>query len=205
MILPITAYGTEILRSKTVEAENTPETRKLVEDMLETLSQVRTGVGLAAPQVNSNKSVFLAKFGNEMRVHINPVIIKRRDKQKGLEEGCLSVPGIYMDVIGRDDIIDVISYDINFKKQRMKLRGFESRIFQHELDHLIGVLFIDHLTKEGLEEIREKLAEIESGKIQTHYPMMFKPGVMQEKADNEQRDNIIKSGTDIYITGRGRV
>jgi peptide deformylase len=205
MILPITAYGTEILRSKTVEAENTPETKKLVEDMLETLANTNTGVGLAAPQVNVGKSIFLAKYGNEIKVHINPVVWKRRDKQKSLEEGCLSIPGIYKDVIGRDDIIDIVSYDINFKKQRLKLRGFESRIFQHELDHLNGILFIDHITKEGREEIADKLNEIESGKIQTHYPMFFKEGVVQKKEEEAKNGDIIKQGTDIYLTGRGKV
>lgn len=175
MILPITAYGTEILRNKTVEAENTPETKKLVEDMLDTLAQISTGVGLAAPQVNSGKAIFLAKYSGKIIVHINPVVWKRRDKQKSFEEGCLSIPGIYEGVPERDDIIDIISYDINFKKQRMKLRRFESRIFQHEYDHLQGILFIDHITKKGREEIAEKLAEIENGKIQTIYPMMFRP------------------------------
>jgi peptide deformylase len=174
MILPITAYGTDILRAKTVEAENTTETKKLVEDMLETLANTETGVGLAAPQVNSNKSIFLSKWGNEIIVHINPSVLKRRNKQGSLEEGCLSIPKIYGEVPGRDDIIEVVSYDINFNKQRFRLRGFESRIFQHEYDHLQGILFIDYMTKEGREGIAEKLNEIENGKIQIHYAMSFK-------------------------------
>lgn len=174
MILPITAYGHPILRQKTVEAENNEDTRKLIEDMMETLANTKSGIGLAAPQVGSNKSVFLAKCGDEMKVHINPVIIKRRGKQKDFEEGCLSIPKLYGNVIGRSDIVDVVSYDENFNKQKMRLRGFESRILQHELDHICGILFIDHMTKQGREEIKDKLNEIESGKIQTHYVMSFK-------------------------------
>lgn len=173
MILPIVAYGCQILREQTIPAENNAKTIELVHNMIETMESIKTSVGLAAPQINSNLSIFLAKIGLKTIVHINPTIVKRRGKQKADEEGCLSISGIYKDIPDRDDIIDIISYDINFNKQRMKLRGFESRIVQHEQNHLNGILFIDFLSKEGREEISEKLNEIEKGIVKTYYPMIF--------------------------------
>lgn len=173
MILPIVAYGNDILREKTVPAENTSETRHLVENMIDTLNYIKTGVGLASNQVNSNLSIFLAKLGTETIVHINPTIIKRKMKQSAQEEGCLSVPEIYSGVPDRDDIIEIVSYDINFNKQKFKLRGFQSRIVQHENDHLNGILFIDYLTKEGRENIADKLSKIERGEVKAYYDMIF--------------------------------
>ena len=174
MILPIVAYGNDILRETCIPAENTPETQKLIDNMIDTLAQIPTGVGLASVQVNSNLAIFLARLGNNVMVHINPLIRKRRGVQKSME-GCLSIPEINALVPERDDIIDIISYDRNFKEQKFKLRGFDSIIFQHEYHHLNGILFTDLLTKEGKESVKDKLSEIEKGNFKSRYSMIMPP------------------------------
>lgn len=175
-ILPVVAYGNPILRAQTIPVE-TPEIAKdIIVKLKDTLHSIRTGVGLSAPQINSNLSAFVMNNGESETIIsvINPRIVKRTGTMT-TNEGCLSIPKLYGDVLGRDKQIEVIFYDENLKKQRMKFDCFAGNIFQHEFDHLNGILFIDRMTKEGRESITDDLAKIESGKIQTHYDMIFSP------------------------------
>ncbi|MDP2692737.1 MAG: peptide deformylase [bacterium] len=172
--LPIVAYGHPSLRAKCTPVE-TPEEAKNISDKLRaTLHPIETAVGLAASQIGIEKTAFIMKdnMRNEIVV-INPTIKKVRGNQV-FEEGCLSLPKIY-ETVKRPDIMDVIFYDENLNKVQMRLRKFEAVVFSHELDHTLGVLFIDHLTKEGREKIADQLAEIESGKVSTVYDMIFSP------------------------------
>jgi len=174
--LPITAYGCEILRVKCIPVESIEIAQDIIAKLKATMSPINTAVGLAAPQINSNLSAFIMRNGysNTIISVINPTIVKRNGLTEN-EEGCLSIPQVYGIVPDRSKEIEVMFYDENLKKHRMKFDRFAGRIFQHEFDHLQGVLFTDHMTKEGREEIAVKLADIESGKIQTHYPMIFSP------------------------------
>lgn len=171
-ILPIVGYGSPILREVCLEVENKPEIQNLAKDLIVTMNSIGTAVGLAAPQINSNASVFVMRFNNKSIVVINPIIKKRRGTIKS-EEGCLSLPLIYATVPERDEIIDVEFYDINFNKQKMRLRGFDAIVFQHEQNHLIGVLYTDLLSKEGKEQVKDKLSDIEKGIHKAIYPMIF--------------------------------
>jgi peptide deformylase len=161
-ILPIVVYGSKILREVCIEAENTPEIKTLADNLLATMASIGTAVGLASPQVNVKSRVFVMKMGVKNIVVINPVITKRRGTQKS-HEGCLSICNLYHDVFVRDEIIDVEFYDINFNKQKIKLRGFDAVVFQHEHHHLNGILFTDLLTKEGKELVADKLSDIAKG------------------------------------------
>lgn len=174
-ILPIVAYGSPILKELCLETENKPEVQTLVQDLLATMSNIGTAVGLAAPQINSNLSVFVMNpDGRKSTVVINPIIKKRRQTVKS-EEGCLSIPRLNAVVPDRDEIIDVEYLDENFNKKKMRLRGFEAIVFQHEYDHLNGILFTDRLTKEGREQVADRLADIEKGNTKSYYDMIF-PG-----------------------------
>jgi len=177
MILPIVAYGNDILRTKCLPMDDTVLNRELIANIKETIGMIPTSVGLASPQVNTELQMFAIRILPHLpiQIFINPIIRKRRGKQKS-EEGCLSIPDLYREIPSdiRDDIIDVEYYDEKFNKQRVKLKGFESIVFQHEYDHLQGILFIDYLTKEGKEEAQDRLAEIEKGNVQTLYKMIFK-------------------------------
>lgn len=174
--LPIVALGNEILKQNTVQVKTIEEAHDIIAKLRATLSPITTGVGLSAPQINSNLCAFIMKDGHSKKIInvINPFIVKRRGKMI-TEEGCLSIPNVFGEVPERDKLIEVIFYDENLKKQRMKFDDFASNIFQHEYDHLHGILFIDRMTKEGREKIAEELANIENGKIQIHYDMIFSP------------------------------
>lgn len=114
--------------------------RAFIEDMAETMYKT-DGVGLAAPQVGVSKRIIVVDDGNGLQVLINPQIIKGEGSQWG-PEGCLSVPGYFGDV-ERYEKVTITAIDPNNKKLRIEAEGFLARIFQHEIDHLEGHLFIE--------------------------------------------------------------
>lgn len=162
-ILPIVGYGSPILRQVCLEVDETiDEIKILANDLLATIDNIGTAVGLAAPQINVNLRMFIMKPNKQSIVVINPTITKRRGSKKS-DEGCLSIPGVYETVAERDEIIDVEFYDVEMRKHKMRLRGFEAVVFQHEFDHLNGILYTDRLTKEGTEAVKDKLSDILQG------------------------------------------
>jgi peptide deformylase len=172
-ILPIVGYGSPILREVCLEVDKTiDEVKLLANDLIKTMTNIGTAVGLAAPQVNVNLRMFIMSPNRTPIVVINPTITKRRGTKKS-GEGCLSIPGVYETVAERDDIIDVEYYDVDMNKQKIRLRGFDAVVFQHEFDHLNGILFTDRLTKEGEEAAKDKLSDIEKGIYKADYPMVF--------------------------------
>ena len=123
--------------------------RKLMDDMLETMYQA-PGIGLAAPQVNVLKRVIvldLAREGEEPQPLklANPEIVWVSDEDVTYNEGCLSVPEHYADVV-RPAACRVKYLDQDNKQQEIAAEGLLATCIQHEIDHLDGVLFIDHLT-----------------------------------------------------------
>lgn len=114
--------------------------RALIEDMAETMYKT-DGVGLAAPQIGVSKRIIVVDDGNGLIALINPEIVKAEGSQWG-SEGCLSVPGYFGDV-ERYEKVTVTAMDPNNKKVRIQAEGFLARIFQHEIDHLDGHLFIE--------------------------------------------------------------
>ena len=131
------------MRKKAEEIkEITPEIKELAEDMTETmLKSERDAVGLAAPQVGVSIRMFVAQTRNGPGVFINPKILKKSGRETA-EEGCLSLPGIWLKV-KRAKEIELEAIDINGKKIKTKAVGLFARILQHEIDHLNGVLIID--------------------------------------------------------------
>ena len=109
------------------------------------------GVGLAAPQVGINKRIFVIDSGAREEIKkpiamINPIITSIKKSLSVYEEGCLSFPGHYAE-LERPDEITVEYLDIDNKKKKLTSKDFTSRIIQHELDHINGILFIDHLSR----------------------------------------------------------
>lgn len=170
-ILPVVGYGSPILREVCVEAENNAESQIVVQNLIKTVSSIGIAVGLAAPQINSNLRMFVINY-NGIKVVLNPIIKKARGEKKS-SEGCLSIAGITATVPNRNEIIDVEFYDQHFNHKKLTLRGFEAIIFQHEFHHLNGILFTDLLTKEGQEQIKDKLSDIEKGIFKASYPLIF--------------------------------
>jgi len=129
-----------------------PEIKQLIDDMIETM-EAAPGVGLAAPQVNVLERVIVVELPAdeeeglpaERYAFVNPEIVKvSRDVEEG-QEGCLSIPG-YVGEVPRHLEIVVRGQDAYGKPQRVRARDYLARIFQHEIDHLDGVLFIDRVT-----------------------------------------------------------
>lgn len=189
MILPIVAYGDPVLRKVGKEIDKDyPNLSKLIENMKETMHNAN-GVGLAAPQIgkairlfmidaspfSENKELedteraFLKDFN---QVFINAKIIKEENDEWVFNEGCLSIPNINEDIT-RQETIHVEYVDENFSLKKETLNGLAARIFQHEYDHIEGVLFTDKLSTLKKRLLKKKLENISKGKIDVDYRMKF--------------------------------
>ena len=123
------------------------EVRRLVDDLFETMRAAK-GVGLAANQVGVARRVAVVDIGDDdppPLVLINPVIVERSDEKETDEEGCLSIPEIFGDV-ARSARVVVEALDRDGRKHRAEAHGYKARAIQHEIDHLDGLLFLDHLS-----------------------------------------------------------
>jgi peptide deformylase len=151
-IREIITIGHPTLRQKARKVTRfSPELKRLIDDMVETMRSA-PGVGLAAPQVNVSERVIVVELPAdeeegtpaELYAFVNPEIVKAsRHKEEG-QEGCLSIPG-YVGEVERHIEIVVRGQDAYGKPQRVKAYDYLARIFQHEIDHLDGVLFIDRV------------------------------------------------------------
>lgn len=142
-VLPIiTGAKTPILHKKTVNVSSvTKEILKLIDDMTLTV-KTANGAGLAAPQVNRSERICIAKIGEDFVPLINPNITWRGKETDIMEEGCLSLPDVWLQITRSLDII--LQFETpKGKKRELKLSGFDARVVQHEVDHLDGILIVD--------------------------------------------------------------
>lgn len=145
-VLKIVTEGDPVLRQKAKEIPKiTKKLRVLIKDMLDTMYDAK-GVGLAAPQVGVSERLIVIDVGDGPIVLFNPVITSREGDEKDVE-GCLSVPGRNEYII-RAHRVTVTGMDEDGRKVNLEGTGLLARAFQHEIDHLNGVLFIDYLLKE---------------------------------------------------------
>lgn len=124
------------------------EVRQLARQMLQTMYS-EDGIGLAAPQVGVNKQLIVVdcepdKPETPALILINPVITKTSAEKCVIQEGCLSIPQVYLDVT-RPETIEVSFKDENGRPQKIKAQGLLARVIQHEIDHLNGVMFVDRV------------------------------------------------------------
>jgi peptide deformylase len=138
------------------------EIRKLVEDMFETMYDA-PGVGLAAIQVAAPKRIITADIARkdepkQPQVFINPEILWSSEEQSSYEEGCLSIPEYYEEV-ERPAKVKVRYMDLDGKTQEVEAEGMLATVLQHEIDHLNGVLFIDHLSKLKRDRVIKKFTK----------------------------------------------
>ncbi len=166
----VTVYGAPLLRkqSKTIEVVD-QEIKDLIRDMKETMV-VAGGVGLAAPQVGVSKMLFtidwreLMDEGGKIEPYLNPEILEFGDKVVVAQEGCLSLPDVWAEV-ARTNWIRVRYMYIDGEIVEEELSDFPARVFQHEYDHLCGILFIDRLTKGQRKDLKVQLQAILDGKV----------------------------------------
>lgn len=184
MIQPIYLYGAEVLRRKAEDADiqDKEGIKNLVKDLKETLANAE-GCGLAAPQIGVSKRVVIVD-GTEMtetydylkdfrRTIINPRIVSESEKTVVYNEGCLSIPGIFADV-RRPESMTVEYYDENLNKVTETFDRFACRMVQHELSHLDGDMFTDHVAPIRKKMIAKKLTGIAAGRVGTRYKSKIK-------------------------------
>ena len=143
----IRVFGDPVLRKVADEvADIDSKLVKLSQDMLQTMYE-EPGIGLAAPQVGVQRRLFVYDLGQGEgpRTLVNPVI-KESDGEWSYEEGCLSVPGLSWEIV-RPKVIHITGYDLDGNEVSIEADELESRLFQHELDHLDGVMLIDRLDR----------------------------------------------------------
>ena len=150
-VLKIRQFGDPVLRERAQEVESVTDLhRRLIADMLETM-QAAPGVGLAGNQVGVLERIFVWEVEEENGALINPVITTRSEETQVDEEGCLSMPGIAYEVERAQDVV-VEGLDPDGRPIKLEASGFQARVFQHEIDHLDGVLFTDRLPEEQRRE-----------------------------------------------------
>jgi len=159
-MLDITIYPNPVLKKKAEPVQRIDETtRALLDEMADVMYQ-KDGVGLAAPQVGISKRIIVVDIGNGLMHLINPEIVLCKGEKKTVEEGCLSFPGIRVDVSRPES---VVVGGLNAKGERVEIsaEGMAARVFQHEIDHLNGILMIDHIGALQRALLRAKLKQLE--------------------------------------------
>ena len=177
MIKSIVLYDNQVLRKQsrdidvpeTLKQGKQGEVKKLVDDLFETMYRA-DGIGLAAIQAGIDLRVFVAGIEDRFRdAFINPRILESGKKTVHYTEGCLSIPRVNA-LVERPDTIVLEYYDEQLQRQEKEFSGMESRVIQHELDHLDGVLFIDHLDKMWEVMMADQLKAVKEGKVVPNYP-----------------------------------
>jgi peptide deformylase len=146
--LEIRLMGDPVLRERSHEVESIDDPlRRLAQDMFDTM-YAADGVGLAAPQVGELLRLIVVDTRepeHEPVAVVNPRIVRAGPEPDRAEEGCLSIPGL-RDVVERPESVVVEGLDLQGREVRFEARGLLARVFQHEIDHLDGVLFLDRLS-----------------------------------------------------------
>ncbi len=185
MIYPVYLYGTPVLRKQAREIEAGYDgLDRLISDMQETMKSA-DGVGLAAPQIG--KSIRLVvidttgidetdeELANFKIVLINPEIMEESGEEWLFNEGCLSIPEVRENIL-RKPRIRLRYYDRELNGHDEYFEGIPARVIQHEVDHLKGVLFTDHLPPLKRKMLNGKLRNISGGKTELSYPVVLPGG-----------------------------
>ncbi len=152
-MLDICKLGEDVLREECSDIKEFDDALKMLsEAMIDTLDEA-DGVGLAGPQVGVPKKIFVVHIrGEKPMVFINPSIVGTSIETGVYEEGCLSIPGVYHDVV-RPVGVTIQAQDVNGKPFTIQADGILARVIQHENDHLHGKLYIDHLEEREREKV----------------------------------------------------
>ena len=179
MILPIVAYGSNVLRSQCKEIDSSySNLDQLIENMFETM-YAASGVGLAAPQINKSIRLFIvdtSPFKDDdspdhvvcKKIFINPKITSLNGESWSFSEGCLSIPEVREDV-KRLSEITIEYFDKDFNKHTEIYDGLNARVILHEYDHIEGILFVDKISPLRKRMIKGKLKDISNGTLNANY------------------------------------
>ena len=177
-MLPICVYGHPALRKMAKEVSlNEPELQKLIDEMFETMYNAE-GVGLAAPQIGRSLQFFIIdthgfketypETEEIKEVFINPIVEDTLGDDFTFNEGCLSLPEVREDITRKSEIIITYTNRIGLRDTK-HFKGLVARVILHEMDHLKGGIFTDHISSIRKMIIKKKLNDIASGKMKPKY------------------------------------
>src|SRR5271167_4560529 len=153
--LTIRQYGDPVLKERTKDVDDIDgAVASLVDSMIETM-YAAPGTGLAANQVGVQRRIFVYDVGEGARAVINPRIVES-DGEWSYDEGCLSIPGLSWEIV-RPNAVHLVGLDLDGNEISLEASELEGRVFQHELDHLDGVLLLDHLDEDQRKEAKRAL------------------------------------------------
>ena len=167
-LLKILEFPDPRLRTKAMPVkEVTNVHRELIDNMIHTMYESK-GIGLAATQVDFHERILVIDISEDRddpQVFINPEVeILNKDEKSGYEEGCLSVPGFYEEII-RPEKIKVTYLDRDGEKQTLMPEGLLAVVIQHEMDHLEGILMVDYISNIKRQRIKQKLQKSAKEKL----------------------------------------
>lgn len=162
MAYEIRTFGDPVLKTAAAEVSDiNGKIARLVDDMFDTLYSSDSGIALAAPQIGVQKQIFVWDVDGETMAVINPTIVESSGEWV-YDEGCLSIPGLYVEMLRPKDVL-MRGLDLDGNEVHIEATELMGRLFQHEIDHLNGVLMFDRMTPEqrkaAMTEYRQLLAE----------------------------------------------
>lgn len=182
--LKIRLFGDAVLRKKARTVTKVSGTHRDILSEMTRLMYAASGVGLAAPQVGINESMIVVDVGSGLYKLINPKIIKKHGRQT-MEEGCLSVPGVYIKV-KRAKNISVTAQDDLGKPVTIEAQDLLACVFQHEVDHLKGRLIVDRASFFEKLKVRRRLTELKKRSQDESRTFLKSGGGTEEKVRDEE-------------------
>ena len=165
----IRVFGDPVLKAKAAAVtEIDGKVARLVDDMFDTLYTSDSGIGLAAPQIGVQKQIFVWDMDDQPMVVINPEIVESSGEWV-YDEGCLSIPGLYVEMLRPNQVL-MRGLDLDGNTVEIEADELAGRLFQHELDHLDGVLMFDRMTPEQRKEALAEYRRIVEGTGSTPPP-----------------------------------
>ena len=154
--MQIITLGDELLRKKAEKIKDIDEEIIYTANQMAEILKRDKGVGLAGPQIGFMKRIFVTHVeGDAVRVYINPSILETSHQTAKYEEGCLSIPGIFANVI-RSESVKIQAWNEKGRPFTLEASGLLARVIQHEYDHLEGVLFLDYIPEKKRDKLVEK-------------------------------------------------
>ena len=161
----IRTYGDPVLKSQSLAIENIDDKLVRLTDAMFDIMYEAPGIGLAAPQIGVQKQLFVYDIGDGADVLINPVVVESSGEWV-YEEGCLSIPGLYVEMVRPKEIL-LKGINIDGEEVTVEADELLSRLFQHELDHLNGVLMFERMTPDQRKQALAEYRRREENKIES--------------------------------------
>jgi peptide deformylase len=169
----IRTFGDPVLKTNAAPiTEIDGKIARLIDEMFDTLYSSDSGIGLAAPQIGVQKQIFIWEVDDEEMVIINPEIVESSGELL-FDEGCLSLPGLYAEILRPKDVL-MRGLDIDGNVIELEATDLMGRLFQHEIDHLHGMLMFDRMSADQRKEALAEYSRITSNQAPARAPRRLK-------------------------------